>query len=199
MKNYLETSKKYKGFHYSVLSNDQFDYLHKRTLEIFVQIKEVFDKNDIRYMICGGTLLGAVTTGCFILWDDDFDMCVFQEDYERATDLLIENLSDDIVVQCKKTETRYFHGWVKVRDKNSKVEPATESYANNGVWCDVYKLTKSKEKDIPYRIAKEHIDYLKRRLSAKDITKAEFKKRVKENNLYRKILRTKIASILSRV
>ena len=199
MKNYLETSKKYKGFHYSVLSNDQFDYLHKRTLEIFVQIKEVFDKNDIRYMICGGTLLGAVTTGCFIPWDDDFDMCVFEEDYERATDLLIENLSDDIVVQCKKTETRYFHGWVKVRDKNSKVEPATESYANNGVWCDVYKLTKSKEKDIPYRIAKEHIDYLKRRLSAKDITKAEFKKRVKENNLYRKILRTKIASILSRV
>ena len=197
MKNYLETSKKYKGFHYSVLSQEQLDYLHKRTLEIFLKVKEVFDNNNVRYMICGGTLLGAVTTGHFIPWDDDFDMCVFEEDYERAIDLLIDNLGDDIVVQCKKTEPRYFHGWVKVRDKNSRVEPATESYANNGVWCDLYKLAKSKEKDIEYRMAKEHLDYLKRRLLAKDITKSDFRSRVINNKLYGKILKSKIASFFS--
>ncbi|MBQ9494592.1 MAG: LicD family protein [Treponema sp.] len=197
MNNYFETSKKYKGFHYSVLSHEALDYLHKRTLEIFTQIKEIFDANGIKYMICGGTLLGASTTGSFIPWDDDFDMCVFEEDYERAINLLIEKMSDDIIVQYKKVEPRYFHGWVKVRDKNSKVEPATQNYANNGVWCDIYKLAKLKKKDIPYKIAKEHLAYLKRRLGAHDITKSEYKKRVKQNCLYGRLFKAKISSLFS--
>lgn len=198
MSNYLQTSKQYKGFHYSTLPQKSFDYLHNRTLEIFKQIKAVFDKNNIRYMICGGTLLGAVTTQKFIPWDDDFDMCIFEEDYERAIDLLIEKLPNDIVVQCKKTEPRYFHGWVKVRDTNSKVMPATESYANNGVWCDLYKLAASKEKEVPYRIAKEHLAYLKRRLCVKDITKADYKKRIKQAYVYSRIFKSFFKSIFSR-
>lgn len=197
MSNYLETSKKYKGFHYSVLKKEQLDYLHNRTLEIFKQIKNVFDENNIRYMVCGGTLLGAATTGQFIPWDDDFDMCVFEEDYEQAINLLIKNLGEDIIVQCKKNEPHYFHGWVKVRDKNSCVEPKTESYENNGVWVDLYKLTKSKEKEIPYKIAKEHLAYLKRRLVAKDISKTEYKKRVQNNKLYSRLFKTKLSSFFS--
>ena len=198
MSNYLQTSKQYKGFHYSVLPHESFDYLHRRTFEIFKQIKAVFDQNKIRYMICGGTLLGAATTGKFIPWDDDFDMCVFEEDYDRAVDLLIEKMSEDVLVQCKKTESRYFHGWVKVRDVNSKIYPATESYANNGVWVDLYKLTASKEKDVPYKIAKEHLAYLKRRLAAGDINKKEYKKRIAAANIYKRIFREFVKSLFSR-
>lgn len=197
MPNYLQTSKQYKGFHYSVLPQKSFDYLHNRTLEIFKQVKAVFDANNIHYMVCGGTLLGAVTTGHFIPWDDDFDMCIFEEDYEKAIQLLIDNLPDDILVQCPKTEPHYFHGWVKVRDVNSKVEPATESYANNGVWCDIYKLTASKEKDVPYRIAKEHLAYLKRRLMVKDITKTDYKNRIRKASVYSRIFKGFMQSVFS--
>ena len=56
---YLEKSKAYKGYHYSLLEPAAFDYLHSRTLEMFKQVKEIFEANHIRYMICGGTLLGA--------------------------------------------------------------------------------------------------------------------------------------------
>ena len=65
------------------------DYLHRRTLEMMKDILMVFEKNNIRYAICGGTLLGAATTGKFIPWDDDFDVCVFEEDYDRMIQLLI--------------------------------------------------------------------------------------------------------------
>jgi|GEM_PF-2396618 len=198
MSNYLEKSKQYKGFHYSVLSQESFDYLHKRTSEIFRRIKAIFDQNNIRYMICGGTLIGAATTGKFIPWDDDFDMCVFEEDYDKAVDLLIEKKTDDVLVQCKKTEPRYFHGLVKIRDVNSKVMPATESYANNGVWVDLYKLTASKEKDIAYKIAKEHLAYLKRRLAVKDITKTEYKKRIAAANVHRRIFKEFFDSLFSK-
>ena len=59
-RNYLQDSKAYKGYHYSVLEPDAFEYLHRRTLEMFRQVKDIFDRNGIKYMICGGTLLGAV-------------------------------------------------------------------------------------------------------------------------------------------
>ena len=198
MSNYLQTSKQSKGFHYSVLPQESFDYLHRRTVEIFKLVKEVFEKNNISYMICGGTLLGAVTTGRFIPWDDDFDVCIFERNYDSAIDLLIEALPKDIIVQCSKTEPRYFHGWVKVRDVNSKVTPATESYANNGVWVDLYKLTPAKQKDVEYKIAKEHLAYLKRRVKAKDITRADYKKRLKENCVYKRIFRNYISSLFSK-
>ena len=60
---YLEKSRAYKGYHYSVLDSSALDYLHQRTLEMFKQVKCIFEANSIRYMICGGTLLGAIGGG----------------------------------------------------------------------------------------------------------------------------------------
>lgn len=88
---YLQKSRAYKGFHYSVLKPEMLDYIHKRTLEMMKDILLIFEENNIRYAICGGTLLGAVTTGKFIPWDDDFDVCVFDEDYDRMKELLISS------------------------------------------------------------------------------------------------------------
>lgn len=197
MSNYLDKSKKYKGFHHSVLDVDSLTYLHNRTFEIFCQIKNILVKNNIQYMLCGGTLLGAYTLNDFIPWDDDFDMCIFEEDYDKAVDLLIENLPSDILVQCSKTESKYFHGWVKVRDVNSCVYPKTDSYSNNGVWVDLYKLTKLKSKTINYNIAKEHYNYLKRRFSVGDISYKEMKKRIKDNRLVGKLLVEFLKSMFS--
>lgn len=86
---YLQKSRAYKGYHYSILKPEMLDYLHCRTLEMMKDILPIFEANNIRYAICGGTLLGAATTGKFIPWDDDFDVCVFDEDYDRMKELLI--------------------------------------------------------------------------------------------------------------
>ncbi len=109
---YLEKSRAYKGYHYSVLDSSALDYLHQRTLEMFKQVKCIFEANSIRYMICGGTLLGAIGggNGHFIPWDDDFDVCIFEEDYERAVDCLTNEetgLSDGAVLQCVKTDPNW--------------------------------------------------------------------------------------------
>lgn len=85
---YLEKSKTYKGYHYSVLSEDMIEYLHKTTLRITEEVLKIFNKHNIHYMICGGTLLGAATTGKFIPWDDDVDICVLEDDYEKMRTLL---------------------------------------------------------------------------------------------------------------
>lgn len=154
---------------------------------MFKQVVKIFDANGIKYMVCGGTLLGAATTHKFIPWDDDFDVCIFEEDYERATTLLIEQLTDDAVLQCTKTDPNYYLGWMKVRDQRSHVYPDAPRFKENGVWIDLYKLVKMKKKEVPYIIAKENIDYLKRRLDAGGFTDEQFEARIKDGNLYEKL------------
>lgn len=163
MNNYLEKSRVYKGFHYSVLEPSMIQYLHNKTLEMLKIIIPIFETNNIHYMICGGTLLGAASTDKFIPWDDDVDICVLEDDYEKMIDSLISNIPDWMVVQCDKTEPHYYHGWIKIRDKESKVYPSEQNYQYNGVWIDIYKLKKLKRKNVNKEIVKEHIDYLRRR------------------------------------
>lgn len=159
------------------------DYLHSTTLEMLKEIVEILDKNGIRYMICGGTLLGATTTGKFIPWDDDVDMCVLEEDYDKMKRCLIEALPENMYVQCDETEPHYYHGWVKVRDVNSVVYPNESMYNENGVWVDIYKLKKAYRKDVDWLILQEHIDYLKRRWLKGCISREEQEKRMLDNNL----------------
>ena len=184
---YLEKSKVYKGYHYSVLDNSMIDYLHNKTLEMFKEVVKVLDANDIRYMVCGGTLLGAATTGKFIPWDDDVDMCVLEDDYDRMKKCLLASLPDWIEVQCNETEPHYYHGWLKVRDKNSVVYPNEPMYRQNGVWLDIYKLTLADSKNVESLILQEHLDYLNRRYTAGCITKEEMEKRIETNDLINKL------------
>lgn len=184
---YLEKSKVYKGYHYSVLDNSMIEYLHNKTLEMFKEVVKVLDANDIRYMVCGGTLLGAATTGKFIPWDDDVDMCVLEDDYDRMKKCLLSSLPDWIEVQCNETEPHYYHGWLKVRDKNSVVYPNEPMYRQNGVWLDIYKLTLADSKNVESLILQEHLDYLNRRYTAGCITKEEMDKRIEANDLVKKL------------
>ena len=183
MSEYLEKSKVYKGFHYSVLSTGMLRYLHSTALKMLTEVIAVFHQYNIRYFICGGTLLGAVTSQKFIPWDDDVDICILDEDYEEALKLLVGNIPDWMCVQCPATEPNYYHGWAKVRDRNSHIYPDSGSYRENGVWIDLYRLSQVPKKQIPYLIVKEHLDYLDRRCRVGDISAEERDKRIAENRL----------------
>ena len=187
MSEYLEKSKKYKGYHYSVLTPEMINYLHNTTLKMLQIIIPIFDKHEIRYFICGGTLLGAETTGKFIPWDDDIDICILEDDYDLAIECLIDSVPDWMFVQWYNTEQNYYHGWVKIRDKNSHVYPDCPVYQQNGVWIDLYKLTLASKANVDYLIAKEHLDYLYRRCSVGDISKSEKNKRIIDNKLMEKL------------
>ena len=61
-------------------------------IEILEKVRNVCEKHDIRWFADYGTLLGAARHHGFIPWDDDLDICMFKEDYDRFLKLAEEEL-----------------------------------------------------------------------------------------------------------
>ena len=59
------------------------DELKKIELTILEEIDKICREQNIRYSLCGGTMLGAIRHGGFIPWDDDIDICMPRPDYNR--------------------------------------------------------------------------------------------------------------------
>lgn len=57
-------------------------------LNILRYLKKVCTENNLRYFLCGGTLLGAVRHKGYIPWDDDIDVFMPLSDYKKLIDLL---------------------------------------------------------------------------------------------------------------
>lgn len=121
--------------------NDVLKRLQAIEFDMAVSIKEIFEKNNIRYVIEYGSLLGAVRHKGFIPWDDDFDFVVFEEDYERASDSLRKELPSQYILHDIESDPKYFYSFSKVRHLYSiAVEDGlTDELKYKGISADLFK------------------------------------------------------------
>lgn len=110
--------------------------------EIVVDIDKICEENNLKYYIIGGTLLGAVRHKGFIPWDDDIDLVMYRDDYNRLIHILQRDYSKKYFVQTFDTDPYYARYILKVRLNNTcMVESILEnSKSHSGIYVDIFPL-----------------------------------------------------------
>ena len=121
--------------------NDVLKRLQEIEFEMAVTVKDIFERHGIRFVIEYGSLLGAVRHGGFIPWDDDFDYVVFEEDYEKASEVLREELPDKYILHDHQSDPKYLYSFSKVRHLHSiaKEDGFTDDLKYKGISVDLFK------------------------------------------------------------
>lgn len=122
------------------MDNETLRKVQLAQLEIGKEIKRVCDENNIKYFLDSGTLLGAIRHKGFIPWDDDMDMGMLREDYEKFLEIAPKKLKPEYFLQTWKTDTSYPYAFAKVRKKGTVFIEAVsqKTNAHNEIFVDVF-------------------------------------------------------------
>lgn len=115
----------------------------KTEFEILCVIDEFCKKNDIKYSLAYGTLIGAVRHKGFIPWDDDIDLWMSRKDYEKFIDLWLQSPIDGYIIQNTDLENDFTQNFTKIRKDNSafiQSEEEKKKKYHKGIFVDIFPL-----------------------------------------------------------
>ena len=98
------------------------DLLHQVDMEIVKAVVSLCDKHGWTYYMLGGTMLGAIRHGGFIPWDDDIDLGMPRDDYEKFLEIAPKELPEHLRVINYRNDPNYQYYITRVQDTDTKVE-----------------------------------------------------------------------------
>lgn len=112
----------------------------EREVKILDYFVAICNKCNLTYYLTDGTLLGAIRHQGFIPWDDDIDVSMPREDYEKFIDVAKKEASGDFLVLLPGSE-EYPYGYIKIVDTHTLLlEKELMAIPNMGIWIDVLPL-----------------------------------------------------------
>jgi lipopolysaccharide cholinephosphotransferase len=81
------------------LSADDLRKMQLLELTILIEVKRICEKHKINYFLGGGTLIGAIRHKGFIPWDDDIDVGMLRDDFDKFIHVVNDELGDDFYAQ----------------------------------------------------------------------------------------------------
>lgn len=130
---------------------DNFDNYQKLSLresqllqlDVMKMIHEVCVKENITYYLIAGCLLGAVRHGGFIPWDDDIDIGMPREDYEKFKSLFPKLIDrDKYFLQCSDTDQDFAPAIMRLCIRDTFMDVKSERHLKNckNSYIDIFPL-----------------------------------------------------------
>lgn len=120
--------------------------IHEILLEIIGHVHRILTNAGIHYYMLGGTMLGAVRHHGFIPWDDDIDIGVFREDFEKCKKILCEQLPARYRLRTIYNCEGIVGEIVKIEDSTTLVEEfgKNNKQINIGINIDIFPLDRAR-------------------------------------------------------
>ena len=120
-------------------------------LDMLNEFDKVCSSNGLRYYIAYGTLLGAIRHGGFIPWDDDVDLVMPRDDYERLCAIAENNFKEPYFFQTEKTDPGFSRPFARLRNSETAAFQKSEDYRkipyNQGIFIDIFPLDNFPDKE----------------------------------------------------
>lgn len=124
------------------IKGDEFRRMQLLQLDMLVELDRVCKKNEINYVILAGTQLGAVRHKGYIPWDDDADVGMLREDYEKFKSVSSQLNPSICYFQDHTTDPYYRWGYGKLRRTGTTFIRAGQEHlkCKTGVFIDLFPL-----------------------------------------------------------
>ena len=112
-------------------------------LDLLLKLDSVCKKHSLKYSLAFGSILGAVRHHGFIPWDDDVDVCMPRDDYEKLLKLTNE-FENPYFLQTPYSDKYSAYTWAKLRNSNTTMASKHFIYnnMNHGILIDIFPYDK---------------------------------------------------------
>ncbi len=128
------------------IDDKQLEQIHSIQVTLLSAFKQICDDNQLSYWIDFGTLLGAVRhDGHFIPWDDDLDVSMPREDYQKFLRLASNQLPESMFLQTAESDPFYdiYMVEAKLRHNDSIFIEFEDARFHQGVYIDIFPYDKT--------------------------------------------------------
>lgn len=133
------------------LSTNELKKIQEYEIEILKEIDRICQKYNIKYSIAFGTMLGQVRHNGFIPWDDDVDIFMLRDDYDKFKEICKKELNDKFFYQSHETDKEYYYLYDKIRYNNTIFKETFVSQYNihHGIFLDIFPIDKVSNHMLP--------------------------------------------------
>lgn len=124
-------------------------------LDLLAEFDRVCKKHGLKYIASGGTMLGAVRHKGFIPWDDDIDVMMLRDDYEKLLTIAHDEFENPYFFLTTTRDSDFLRGYCKLCNSDTTAILKSQEHMgyrfNQGIFIDIFPLDKVSDNKMKFK------------------------------------------------
>lgn len=134
------------------MTNEEAEMLKNHLRTMYVEVERICNRHNLRMCAGYGTVLGAIRHQGFIPWDDDMDLLMPREDYDKLINEYADELPEYLRIYAPNSKYGPIYRFAKIVDINTRfIIPGSLDTEEHGVYIDIFPLEYTPTCTIAYK------------------------------------------------